>query len=63
MKGGCKMAESVFREEDVKAAVDAIKDWMQKNGQAGVELAALWKKHYMTAGHKTLAREVVKAAK
>ena len=49
-----------FKEEDTKAAVEALNAWMAKNADASKELKDLWKKHYLTAGHKTMARELVK---
>ena len=49
-----------FKEEDVTAAKTAINEWLAKNKEAGAELMALWKVHYLKAGHKTLARELVK---
>jgi len=57
------MADSFFKEEDTKAAVDSLNAWLQKFPEAGKELKDLWKKHYVTAGHKTMARLLVKAEK
>ena len=49
-----------FKAEDVEAAKKALTDWMAQFPEASVALKALWKANYMKAGHKNLARELVK---
>ena len=52
-----------FKEEDVAKAVEAIQFWKKANPEAAKSLQAVWKEQYLTAGHKTLAREILKETK
>lgn len=54
------MAGSFFKDEDVKKAEDMIRAWKEKFPEAALELQDVWKKNVPTAGHKTMAREIVK---
>lgn len=55
------MAEgSFFKKEDTDAAVEALKAWMAKYPEASKELQEVWRSKYLTAGHKTMARELIK---
>lgn len=49
-----------FKEEDTNRAKEEIKAWKAKHVEAAKELQEIWKKNVPTAGHKEMAREVVK---
>ena len=49
-----------FKEEDTQKAEAEIKAWKERFPEAAKELQELWKRNVPTAGHKAMAREVVK---
>ena len=54
------MAGSFFKDEDTKKAADEIVAWKTQFPEAAKALQEIWKRNVPTAGHKTMAREVVK---
>lgn len=51
---------SFFKDEDMKKATVEVAEWKSKFPEAANELKEIWKRNIMTAGHKTMAREIVK---
>lgn len=49
-----------FKEEDTQKAEQEIQAWKVKNPEAAKELQEIWKRNIPTAGHKSMAREIVK---
>ena len=51
---------SFFNPEDVAKALNAVKAWIEKYPEASSALREIWKANYLTAGHKEMARLLIK---
>jgi hypothetical protein len=49
-----------FKEEDMMKAEQVIREWKEKFPEAAAALKEVWKANYMKAGHKIMARQLIK---